>query len=487
MPSYSLCQASDCISNMENIQEIKDDIATLRNGLKTYADEIKRLLTHPILLSWHQVDFEKCASDLTTLGVPAKDISRSIAACKHGAANLKKMSLQLTNELGNLHADLEGNFDNAEVRNKAAKNTSQFELIQHEISAIRAHAKSLIVARTQLTANLDLDILLKLAGETVGGRSDLFDNGLKMFKSFFPDNNGNNILQKYIETGKQMEERFKSIEVPKLPNLAEEVILHHITLGAHTSQQVHLFSKTIADRFLSEISTKNLLSLQLKALQDEVDISAILQKSRKIATSLGELVLYMYNKKNILERVPLIQETYQYLNIYYLSIKNSLLDKISLEILADSSINPINAAEKGTKVFFAGVKGLLLSFKLMYSSLKGREAINEIELQLILENAINSCRIFYGDSRQDIHRLKIFIDGLIKKFSRPFPYNQLFRIVKITMADYGSNVESFVHSLEIDEKYHSNQKTKMPKSFGKLVYIIEKRYEIFTKFNRALA
>ena len=39
---------------------------------------------------------------------------------------------------------------------------------------------------------------------------------------------------------------------------------------------------------------------------------------------------------------------------------------------------------------------------MMVTSLKGQEALNEVELQLILENSINKCKVYYGKTPKDV-------------------------------------------------------------------------------------
>lgn len=474
---------------MEKFEAIKESITTIRNGLQRRQKEMNALISHPVLVSWHQLDLQKNADNLTALGLSVPNIAKSISACQQGSQKFKQDASHLKNAVGNLQADLIGNFNEEEITKSAVENSANYETIKKDVGLVYSHVKSLINTKKQLLDHLHLNNLFNLAKKSVGGRGGSFDHGLKVFLLFFKENTNkstNNILSEYIETATKLETRFGAIELPPLPRIAAEVIEHHISLGIHTANQISSFTNAIAGRFVSETGTRNLLNRQLEALKDEPEITTILHKTKIIAKSLGELILYLFNKKNLLERIPLIPETCEYLNTYHLFIKNSLLQQIPCQIETIPTINPTIVAANSTKPFFYGIKGMMRSFKLMYSSLKGKEAINETELQLILEEAINSCRIFYGDSREDVHCLKAFINNLIKQFTRPFPYNQLFKLTKKTIVNYGNQFESFILEQEIDEKYRQQKEPVIPKSFAKLVENIRQKDTIFTNFVSSL-
>ena len=122
--------------------------------------------------------------------------------------------------------------------------------------------------------------------------------------------------------------------------------------------------------------------------------------------------------------------------------------------------------------------------KLMFKSLSGDAAINQVELQLILEKAINNCGIFYGKSPKDVKELAAFIDSLIKQFSRPFPYDNIFLLVKQAIATYGTNVERFIKQYNTKKEFQAISKADIPSTFGKLATALLAKRSTFAKANQ---
>jgi len=137
-------------------------------------------------------------------------------------------------------------------------------------------------------------------------------------------------------------------------------------------------------------------------------------------------------------------------------------------------------AEKNTKSFFFGLKGIVRSVKLMMSSLKGQEVVNEVELQLILEKSISTCVFFYGNTTAQVNKLKIFLDSFLEQYDRPFPYEHLFKLLKSTLAEYGTEVERYIHSYKIDEIYRESV-PGIPTTLGKLMEKLKSRRDYFAK------
>jgi hypothetical protein len=205
------------------------------------------------------------------------------------------------------------------------------------------------------------------------------------------------------------------------------------------------------------------------------------------AKALCKLIINLAGKHGIYEHICLIPATYEFLNIYHLSIKNGLIPQAKLDINASGTqINPATVAAQKTKTFFFGLKGIVRSLKLLYSSMRGGQAFNAAELELVLEKVINTCSMFYGDSAADIGKMQAFIDTILKAYARPFPYTPLFKLVKHTLADYGSAVEAYIYEYSIDERYRSMTEVPVPAELGTLAAEIAKKSSHFSNLVKGL-
>ncbi len=120
----------------------------------------------------------------------------------------------------------------------------------------------------------------------------------------------------------------------------------------------------------------------------------------------------------------------------------------------------------------------------MFKSLSGQAAINQAELQLILEKALNNCGVFYNKSPKDVKKLAVFIHSLIKQFSQPFPYDDIFFLVQKTITAYGNSVGQVIRKYHTKREFQAIAKTDIPATFGELSTALTGKRNAFAKANK---
>ncbi len=475
---------------MNKLKEIKEGIAELSDNLKKYQNEIKGWMSKPDVSAWFKVEIGKHMVELKALGLPAQQISSSIISCKKDSKKILVQIAVLGNAGANLQADLMGSVDLNDISLSAKKLASKHKLLESEVTHLYKQINFLSKAKQKLNEGLTIQNLLKFSWSLAAKQTGAFEKGLALFRLFFPHDDGKSnqkTLASYKKMGEKLTARFQGLELCALPNLAEEIVHRQVNIGLLTTQQIYDFIAAVERRFTSEHNQKKRLEEKLEQLGHQESISMTLTEFKTTANSLCKLVISLSGKYALYEHMCMIPKIHEHLNVFHLSLKNSLIAQAQADSkILGSAINPETIAAKKTKTYFFGLKGVVRSIKLMYSSIKGKQAINEIELLQILEKAICTCRIFYGNSAADIQKLKAFIDNLLQDYARPFPYTSLFTLVKKTIAEYGSQVENYVQDYTIDEKYRTLTETPIPVNLGKLSTELSKNHQHFTQLLKGL-
>jgi hypothetical protein len=472
---------------MDRIKQTKDLLENNRAFLIAEKEEIIKRLKDPRITAWSKVKFAPLANMLKVLGISGADLQNSLKNYSSQGKEISKQIKLCNTEISNQLADLIG----CKSPDKAVLAAQKVKLSLQQLAELKAAIYSeieiFIAADKTLRQSLNIDALTPLALRLAQKQKHLFNEGLEIYRIITEQSSPDQATLSMDETSQEvvkLESRFKNIEILGLPRLAEEIVYHYVKIGNDTLQQVATFTKTTTGLLTADLGAIHNLKVCLAEL-NKSDTITILTDISKHALTVSKIISGLYHKKELKNTIVKIAETLELLNIYHLAIKNKIIPKIKEDIEdPQSEINPIVIAAKMTRSFFTGTKGIILSMKLMVKSLAGHEAINQVELQLILEKAITNCKIFYGKSAKDIKELRIFIDDLINQFSRPFPYDNILVLVKQTIAVYGNNVEKIFKQYETKKNFQTIAKTKIPATFGKLAVTVVNKRDAFKKANK---
>ena len=474
---------------MSSIDLAKTTLNNTKNFLKESKAEIYAMLKDPKVAEWQQISLEKNAPILKTLGISAQELTKFLHAYPKTAKNISKKITQWQNQVGNQLADLVGhkNPDQAlKLAQALEKETGAIETLK---SSLQLQIAIFIDTDQLIRQTLSLQGLIPVAEKCKGVKSNLFKTGLKIL-SLISDEVGNDPSQRSINQihndANKLATRFSHIDMPPVPRLAEEIIFHHLSVGIETTKEVIAFIEDLQGRLAGETSSLHQIKLAINQLYDQ-NTSAVLKGLAIQARSFGTVIDGLYHKRQLKNNIEAIDETIELLNIYQLSMKNKLLPDLTESIDDYSSkLNPTSLSAQKTKDFFIGAKGIIRSVKMMMTSLKGHEGINEIELQVILEMALNKCAIFYGKSPKDIQKLHSFIHNLIADFQRPFPYDDLLATTKRTIAAYGTEIEHYIKGYNIPSELKTLTTISIPSTFGGLFKKITEKKAIFHKANNRM-
>jgi len=475
------------MKQMDKLHQAREILVGSREHLRTEKNALHNHLRDQRIRAWKEIDLAALTEQLKVLGISTTELQKAMTDYPRQAKEISRHIKLCNNEIGNQLADLIGN----KFPGKALVASQNLEKKVHHLEKLKenlfAQTKIFLTADKKLRQSLSIEKLMPLAGHLTKKKHHLFSQGLEIFELVTTQastENAPRTLSEICRETEKMEPRFQHIEIIGLPRLTEEVVYHYIEIGTETLQQVLMFIKATKGILAADMEQAQKLSHDLSILAKE-DTKTLLTEMCQHASSLAKLIAGLYHKQNLKTSMATISDTLEFLNIYHLALKNKIIPALK-ERATDpqARINPAVIASKMTKSFFAGPKGIIRSMKLMVNSLTGHEAINQVELQLILEKALNTCKIFYGESQEDIKRMQTFIDGLINQFIKPFPYDNIFSLVKQTVVEYGTEVEKFIKQYEIKKEFQPLTPAKVPDSFGKLASILLNKKNAFAKVNK---
>ncbi|MDH4322319.1 MAG: hypothetical protein OEV73_12580, partial [Desulfobulbaceae bacterium] len=133
------------------------------------------------------------------------------------------------------------------------------------------------------------------------------------------------------------------------------------------------------------------------------------------------------------------------------AIKNDLQQQLKQEIADEGSLLNLNtAAAAAADQFLKGPAGFWRGIKLLIRLFAGKETVNLVSFEATIRDALNSCNSFYGNSPEDILPLEKFINDKLSAYDAPFPREDLYKIMKKCLHDYGTGIEEFCRNFKVD-------------------------------------
>lgn len=471
---------------MSILSQTKSLLEALRANLKREKESLIALLKSPKIADWQTIDLKKAEPLLTGIGIAPGQISSALVEYPKQAKKIAKQISDWDNEIGNQLADLIGQPDPEPALAKAQALEARCQGLVKLKEEFHACTHQLMLADQLLRQQLDLKPMLAIAKLLTVGKREFFDGGtatLTLLVSF-PDTEARpqTVQETRQEPGK-LAERFHRLDVTKLPRLIEEVIFHHIEVAVAATKEIDIFLEALSDRLARESEGVGIIEQNLAALQGESAAGLITGITRQ-AGMVANLISSLYHKRQFKEAMNTVNDALDLLNILHLLLKNKIIPELQKEVaLPGSLLSPDTIAARMTRSFFTGAAGIIRSLKLMMTSLTGKAAINENELQLTLEQAIMNCKTFYGASREDLKKMKYYIDSLVGHYPKPFPYNELFKLTRATLTSYGEEVEKFISNHEIPKDMQKLATSPIPAKVGLLIAAIARHKAIFQKTN----
>lgn len=470
---------------MPQLENATTILNTLRSDLKREKEALVTLLKDPKITDWNTIDCKKYRPLLNSAGIDIDAIDTSLSSYQQQAKKIGKQIADWNIEIGNQLADCIDSSSPDTALASAQKLAAKILGLATMKDELQTNIRPLMTADHCLRQQLAIDPLITIAKLVAPAKKDQIHTGAAILSLLIgkdDDKNGGINLLTLRQEPERLEARFKRLIITKLPRLVEEILFHHIENTLSANREIKIFLDNIVERMDREIATITSIERDLPAIQSESPtgmIKGILAQGQILANLLSTL----YHKQNLQGIITTASTSLESINIFCSVLKSRIIPALQKEVeLAGSPLNPISMSTKMTRSFFEGTGGIIRSLKLMMTSLKGQEAVNEIELQQILEKGIINCKTFFGDSREEQIKIKYYIDAMVGLYPKPFPYNDLFKLAQTTLLSYGEEVEKFISDHELPKDMQIKI-TPPPTKAGALITAINKYKITFQKAN----
>lgn len=472
----------------DSLQQGKDILTNIREYLRVKRETVYNLLRDPRISIWKHIDIIAIEDKLKVMGISSQELQKALHSYPHQAKGVTVHIKLCNNEISNQLADLIDCRNPEQALNTARQLEKKSRQLDALLASLYQQTDKLLTADQKIRRLLSFENILPLAKHLTNQQAHIFKEGLEVYRlltaSAEINDDGSPGIAALSRQAAQLESRFQHVDILNFPRPAEEILFHYLELGTKTIEQLLIFNKKTAGILSADqerIKALNGRFLELAARQEtDILLNGVLNQAAAVHKLLNDL----YHKRGVIQTCAKIAECLEFLNIYHLTLKNKIIPAIQDEIQKNNSpVNPATLTTKKTRDFFTGPKGIIRSMKLMMTSLKGHQALNQVELQIILEMAVNSCKTTHLSSNKEECELRDFIDNLINRFSKPFPYDIIFTFVKQTITAYSQAVEKMVRGYGVKKNLQHITPLKLPASFENLALLLDKKRKSFIKAN----
>lgn len=470
---------------MSQLETATTILNALKSDLKLEKEAMITLLKDPKITDWNTIECKKYRALFDSIGIEIDTISASLNNCQQQATKISKQLNAWNVEIGNQLADcIDSSTPEAALASaqKLAEKVLDLGAMKEELQAA---IRPLLLANKCLLQQLGIVPLITIAKIVAPGKKDQIIAGAAILpfltEKAVGKEEGQNILSLRMEP-ERLEARFHRLVITKLPRMIEEVLFYHVENTLLANREIKTFLDNLAGRMEREITIIAAIDKELRSIQTATPSSllkGILAQGQIMATLLSSL----YHKQNLPSIIATASDALDSINTLCSIMKNRLIPSLQKEVeQIGSPLNPISISSRMTRAFFEGTGGIIRSLKLMMKSLKGQEAVNELELQQILEKGIINCKTFYGKSPDESKKMGLYIESMVGHYPKPFPYNDLFKQAQLTLFAYGEEVENFIMGQEIPKDIQLKI-TPPPARIGGLITAINKYKITFQKAN----
>lgn len=431
---------------MENTEKT---IAAIKALFSQCRSEAQGVSNDPVVRQWSTINIEKHAAALTDLGINHQEVAAAVRGYQKTVDDTLQEVTRYENELSNLEADLRLNSLAANETHKLlVKLRDDTKELQAPLARVRQYRSILVDAAQNIQKNLSLKNLLQLA-RTDAARSnkerEKFDNGYMVFKLVTPDHDFKENffnIHDISANADRIEAKFHKLELPAIPELAKVILMCRIDTCYEALKEIHHFLAFINCSLKSEIARLDIINEDIRSLKSQ-PFSVILESLAKEGEKLGRNINEFQHKAKFIKEIENIDQLLENLRTLYESLRYSYFPHLAVTMNEPGfRLNPRVMSSEIGRGYFSGLRGIIRRFRLAFSTsdVSGRPLDEEILTQKIFI-ALSSCPYYYCGDNEDAIRIAGFIDSLISKFKKPYPHDDLHRLIKDAITTYGSLIE----------------------------------------------
>lgn len=440
------------------MEAAKNLLNRIRSSLKISKIDIQDLINNPKAKQWEKVNFETHSPVITDTNLSPNEIKSVALSYQAAAKQTLKHIEKYENEIGYLETDIRHNSITSQQAESSAENIEKSwgEMQQQSITPLLNQGKLLADADQTLRDQLSMHNMLRLLKNDKRSRSKSIEEGYNFYSFVVTDTAPNDSSEKNLanlsaETIRQ-EKLLENIVLSGLPGLVSIVAEHQVQLALTGARKIKEFIEGFKQNLPRGFGGIKKSHEKLNSLKN-AEAHEILANIYSIKETLGKNIVELCHRTHFMEQFANISTVLEDLNTFQRTVKNELLTDLKNQLHSTSSpLNFANLAVEKTDQFFTGFKGILRSIKLMLSSFSGYQSISKTDLQELLVETLQACTVYYGDNDSDLKKMKNYINERLKSYSKPFPYEDLFQLLKSALNTYGTQAEEYFYNYKVKSR-----------------------------------
>lgn len=441
------------------MEKTEDIIINIKKILSFCRAETHNILDDPIIKQWDKINLEEHTTFLADLGITYNELHGATDGYKKTAQSSLQRVANFENELSNLEADLRFN------SLSAVKSCHNAQLLLREVkelheplSRIQQYRKIVTCAAQDIKEQVSLKNLIQLSRADLArfdGDSDAFENGYSFFTlvtndSALRDSSAN--IHDLADKTEKLEIKYHKLELSEIPKLPLFVLTSQLETCFNALKDIHQFLGYINRMNQIEISQIDSINQEIRDLKKQ-QFSVILVSLAKEKKKLIKTIQEFRYKTKFIKEIKKINILLESLNIFYNSLRYSYLPHlISITKDSNSPLNPLIFSATKAADFFRGFKGFIHRIKSYFFASITAVPLNKETLTQKIFVALSSCPYYYctGKTEENV-KLPDFVDSLINQYRKPYPYDDLHKLIMKTITDYGSLIEKDFDQFKTEE------------------------------------
>ncbi|MDZ7641135.1 MAG: hypothetical protein U5J62_03805 [Desulfurivibrio sp.] len=429
--------------------EIESELAQLAQLLQTVRTVVEPLAGDRRLEQWRQINFDKQGELLAAYGLVADDLRR---ARDRSAQNITLILKELA-KLENEHGDLALDFRRQAIKPPAAR--ARIKQIKEEAAPLETlllelqeHCRLLFSADEQARRLPTPAGLLPAAKRGTRTDPENLDMGLRFFIFATRDQGKGNSLTAAQGRVIELEGQLRQLDFADLPPMAANLLTHPRQVGLTAADRLKAYIEHFQQQPPAEIKTLKEFQKQLATIRRQ-PLAPLLEQLPALSMRYSNILLDLYNRSRALRQIELIPACLQKLEQLH-TVLQELPSRLRQQLqIPGEPLNPERVAAEHAAEFFVGLRGMMLTFKMLWQSLGGGKVISATELQEKSVEVLNNCPSHIGDSEQSQARQRAFLENQLADYSRPFPFDLLFEHMQKIITLYGGRLEKEIHGYPV--------------------------------------
>lgn len=428
-------------------QDINSELSEIEELLKAVRAALEPLSRDPRLSQWQRVNFDKhgdLLQEYNLKGDYKKARDQTIVEIRKILQELAK----LENEYGDLAIDVRReSIKPAAARMAARRIKGEADLLEPLLRELESNCRILFDGRDQILRLITVPGLLPRAKAMSRLDPEELDKGVRFFLFVTREDQEGSQSSSLLKVQTQatvLSRKLKELEFTELPSMAVLLLEHQRWVGVNAVERLKAYIEDFQKYLPPEIKKMQEFREQLKELR-RAEPAVIIEQLPKLTARFSNILLDLAYRARNMRQISLMPHFLQKIALLHQALAKSLPEALRQQInAAGSPLNPGRISAENAADFFMGLRGMMLTFKMLFQSLGGSKVITSNELHAKSIEILTACTSASNATEEERSRLSSFLEERLADYGKPFPFDLLYNHMKKLITSYGNRLEQAI-------------------------------------------